>query len=396
MAQRSRLTDKVTFDIFLGDGEVATGRQFPPHRFYTRDQRLQDLENLWLGKFDNFLDTTNDGVQVINVNYFHSYSTKLANLLLMSEPEGIGADVLYDALIDMSRFGGCIIRDMDGEYDVGDPLTWYPASDGSHYFVVPVISDKAETPMPDQVEVWHFVDQRYEMNLYSYQHNRIGGDLGVKESGTGDMIVVPRKPTIGDMWGNAKYLEIFGPCLEISNRANRNSRVLDLNGRPIPVMTISDADAEERFNIDVDNDSNEEVMRKIEQGGLDINKQETIHLPNDVRDFKFEQPNVDGVNVALAQIDTMQKMISQLTGLPSLSGEYQPPSGEALKRELLPFYAETSAMQNDLIEALEELNVTVVWDHVFDVLEREDLDRSGRSGLGGGENEFVTPSVRNT
>lgn len=383
MFKRSRLADKISFDIFLAPAEMEAGRQtqWPPNRFADRDRRLLDLENLWYGNFNDFLTMPSEESSAIVVNLFLSYSTKLADLLTMEKPQGIEIRLAYDAIIDMSRYGGAILREMDGELDVADPTTWYPVSDGGHAFVVPIVSDQATDSTPDRAEVWVFSGERYEMDVRAYSHGYLGGAVEEGPSGSGRIGLVPRKPTVGDLWGTSKYTEIFGPCLEITNRAHRNSRVLDLNGRPIPVMTISDTDAEGRFNIDTDEDSDEDVIRKIQAGGVDINQEEVIRLPDDVRDFKFEQPNVGGVQVALMQIEKMQQAVAQLTGMPSLSGEFQPPSGESLKRILLHFYAETRSLQNDLIEAIQrDFGITVTWEHIFDVLEARDLERAREAG----------------
>ena len=73
----------------------------------------------------------------------------------------------------------------------------------------------------------------------------------------------------------------------------------------------------------------------------------------------------------------MKESIQSLTGLPSLAGPHQPPpSGEALKRVLLHFYAETLAMQNNIRAAFERiLGVPVEWRHIFEVMEEDALRR---------------------
>ena len=84
------LIDDVSFDIYLTPDDVGENKTFPPPRFRLRDQRLQALNALWKGDFSAY-----QIAHLVKVNYFHSYSTKLANLLLMSKPEagGRGADL---------------------------------------------------------------------------------------------------------------------------------------------------------------------------------------------------------------------------------------------------------------------------------------------------------------
>ena len=74
------------------------------------------------------------GENKVILNLFYSYSTELANLLLMSEPEAAGvdskilADVAHECLIDMTRYGGAILMISDGMLSVQTPDTWYPDS----------------------------------------------------------------------------------------------------------------------------------------------------------------------------------------------------------------------------------------------------------------------------
>ena len=64
-----------------------------------------------------------------------------------------------------------------------------------------------------------------------------------------------------------------------------------------------------------------------------------------------------------------------LTGLPSLTGASMP-SGEALKRVFLHFYAESAAMQLDLQAAISLLlGVDVEWEHIFDQMEVQSFEK---------------------
>ena len=81
---------------------------------------------------------------------------------------------------------------------------------------------------------------------------------------------------------------------------------------------------------------------------------------------------MSGIGASLSQVAEMKEAIQTLTGLPSLTGT-SVPSGEALKRVFLHFYAESAAMQTDVTDAFSQLlGVDVIWEHVFDQMEFSD------------------------
>ena len=164
--------------------------------------------------------------------------------------------------------------------------------------------------------------------------------------------------------------------IEIARRISTNRRVLDIYTNPLPTFRQSTMDAETRFGVEP-TDTPEESQAKIVRGMNALLEQGVISVEDIVADLTFLQPNVQGVTTALAQVTEMKESIQSLTGLPSLAGPHQPPpSGEALKRVLLHFYAETKAMQNNIRAALERiLGVPVEWQHIFEVMEEEGIKR---------------------
>ena len=144
------LLDDVSFDIYLGEGDIGANAGFPPSRFRLRDARLAALYKLWKGDFSDYKIA-----HEVKINYFHSYSTKLANLLLMTSPEAgdvLLAQAAYDALVDMTRYGGALIG-WDGETMRSyDPMSWYPQRDAD-VFVRPFTSDEAPDANHDAVNV---------------------------------------------------------------------------------------------------------------------------------------------------------------------------------------------------------------------------------------------------
>ena len=369
----------MSFDVFALDADFRAGAQCPPQRFAPRDERLRALAGLWRG------DLTEFGIKhLVAVNYFHSYSTKLANLLLISPPQGsVPLDrSAYDALIDLTRYGGAVLR-WDGEaVSAMDPMGWYPRRDGGNVFIRAFVSDDSLTATSNRLNVITVEpDSATFSAVYAFSVGKIGKLESVEELPASVVEIVPRSPTMG-IWGTAKYIELCDPVVEIARRLSGNRRILDLYAGPKPVFKSADINAEQRYGVDADIDTASQVQRKIMEGQIGEIEEETLHLPDELVDVSYLQPAVEGVAAGLAQIRELRDAIAQLTGLPSLGGEFQAPSGEALKRLFLHFYAESAAMQEALRRAFGVLlGGEVRWDHVFDVFEVEAQKRAGRMGI---------------
>ncbi len=390
------LTEPVDFDVYLTAADI--DGTFPPTRFRDRDRRLHLLNALWRGDLGAWGIPPTAGL-----NYFHAYSTKLANLLLMSPPlvgtpdagsaeeptemidEQVSderlnlSDVAYDGLIDMTRYGLAALAVVDNQVEVIDPLTIYPDASGGWWSVHPYISSSAQSPEPDRARVKYYgagsgIEQDRE-----YSRGQVGTVLAERVFLTTGIVTVQRTPRIG-IWGTATYTEIAAPIIEINRRAAKNSDLLDQYSGPIAVQEMSDVDAEARWPAeqprDPDAPTDAERRAAIVRGVREDFAAGYIQQRDEVVGLSFLQPDVSGVMTSLAQVDEMRTAIQSLTGLPSLAGEYQPPSGEALKRMFLPFYAESSALQESMRLALEELfGEPVEWEHVFDVLETQARNR---------------------
>ena len=374
------LLDEVSFDVYANDGDIVAGAEFPPERFRARDERLGDLARLWRG------DLTSFGIKhLVAINYFHSYSTKLANLLMIAPPTAsIPLErAAYDALVDMTRYGGAVLR-WDGASVLAlDPATWYPMRDGRDVFARVYVSDVAPTSEPDLVNVITVTPGSATVSVvHSFASGQIGKEVEAEILPPSAVEVVARAPSTG-IWGTAKYLELCDPIVEIARRLSGNRRILDLYAGPKPVFKSADINAEQRYGVDA-SDTAAVAQRKILEGQVGEIAEETLHLPDELVDVSYLQPATDGVAAGLAQIHELRDAIAALTGLPSLGGEYQAPSGEALKRLFLHFYAESASMQNDLRAAFSRLlGVDVQWEHVFDVLEADDQRRAGRAPMAG-------------
>ncbi|MCY4058460.1 MAG: hypothetical protein OXG44_10705 [Gammaproteobacteria bacterium] len=377
------MPDNIDYDLFVEDGDLAPGKEWPPLRFDRRDQRFADLDLLRAGLWPSGVDL---GDSPVSVNVFSAYAIRLANLLLMSEPEADASvepdpsltarvglrnpfiDVCYDVLYDMVSFGGAVMVRIGSGIAVADPKGWYPGADGSHYLTETELDAAAPDASPDRHNVLlaRIVDPQSEtmtVQRYQWHDGTLGPMLSSEDAGDVTIEIVPRSPRRG-VWGTSKFTLMYSPALEISRRYSRNSQILNLYSGPIPVFTQADVDARVRFGV-LPSDSETEAQQKILKGQLGIVSEETISIPDSQMSISYLQPNVQGTNYALTQVTDLREHIRDVTGLPDLTG--QTVSGDALKRLFIHFYAETSALQNDVRLALERLlDTTVVWPHIFD------------------------------
>ena len=365
-SQTDPLIDNVSFNIDLSPSDIAPNKQFPPGRFSDRDARLERLRRLWQGDFADELHLP--GNQVIP-NLFSRYSVKLANLLLMSPPTGAPpeiplGDVLYDALIDMSRYGAAILYHGE-ELDVVDPTGWYPTRPGGHYLTRTYVSDQADSPRPDRFEAIHVDPDGNETSAtYQWDMGQLGNQVAADdEELDAQVLIIPRDPRNG-IWGTSKYLELWSSAIEIGRRLSKNSRILDMFTAPIPAFRESQFDAEQRFAIPQD-DPADDKRQQIAEGYLGMILDEVVHLPADILDMFFVQPDTGGVKNSLEQVSTLLDDHRDASGLPNFQG--QTLSGEALKRLFVFFYAETKQILESLrTGAGRLLGTDLVWEHIFD------------------------------
>ena len=379
------LLDDVSFDVYAIPNDLQPGRTWPPNRFQTRNDRLADLRGLWAGQLPRGVDL---GPNPVVWNGWRSYSLRLANMLIASPPEvpqqledpaeGVEPvdaplgqlnpleDLAFDAIIDMTRFGGVVLVGYDDGIAVIDPASWYPGEEGEHYIVrtyLEVDPQNPEAVEDNRIEITMIADTSITTYTHAFQGHTIREVLGAPMVGMGALEVVPRDPRMG-IWGASKYLELYSPIVEICRRYSRNSRILDLYSGPVPVFRQGDVDARARFGVQPDEDD-DVAQRKILEGQIGMLEADSISLPEDILDVSFLQPNVQGTTYALTQVHDLREQVRAMTGLPDLSG--QTVSGEALKRIFVDFYAESRALQNALRAALERLlGEPVVWDHLFD------------------------------
>ena len=375
--------DDVSWDVWALDSDIEEGAVWPPRQFRARDGRLALLRSLWEGGFgpDESL-----GPNRVGPNPFSQYSTRLANFLLLSEPTVAGevpdeadvpmlptpgetndlVDVAHDALINLTRDGGCVLLLIDGALAVPDSATWYPLAGGGDV-LARLWSDPAgrdgEDGALNRLDLTVIRDGMAERTTHEYDGERIGSPVGAPEMWAAEIEIVARDPRRG-IWGTTAYIAMFSAAYEIARRLSRNSRVLDLYSGPMPVITESLRDAERRFDIPPDTTAAQRD-RMILEGQLGMLAEDSIHLPDATMGVTFLQPHVQGASYALQQVTDLRAMLREITGLPDLTGT--PLSGRALIQIHLHFYAESSPLQAQLRRAMERLlGVMIDWPHPFD------------------------------
>ena len=360
------LSDDVSWDVYIRPEEVDENQTFPPNRFRQRDDRIEELTSLWRGELAGIDLKTNPVIP----NLFYSYSTKVANLLTMSEPEAEGVDsgmlvnVAYDALVDMTRYGGALLMRLDNELSVPSPANWYPTRENGDYFVSAFLSDEADSNVLDRLDVIVVPPEgAADRMTYNWDAGVIGSLRGTEALGDASVRVVQRVPRAG-VWGTPKYLEIFSVAAEIAKRYSMNSAVLDLYTKPVTIFKWSDVDAAARFAPGVSDVAKKREM--IEAGLIEQIRGTTMQFDDSLLDLMIIQPSTQGIATALSQIDHLMEVFRDMTGIPNLQG--QTLTGEALKQLYVNFIAETRSMQNVLRNALADILETEInWPHIFEV-----------------------------
>lgn len=349
----------VDFDVYAAEADWAVGKEWPPRRFSARDGRFDTLSKLWRGEYHDFVAAR--GRWIVGVNPFRSYSTKLANFLALTSPElpALADSCLYDAIIDMSRYGGAVLRQIDGVWQAEEPAGWYPVADGTDLFVRRYISASASQAVPDRVSFEHLGVRRVH-DLSGNGATGVVGRLLAEESiSFGGVEVVANPPAQGQLWGSTVYLEAAPMAVEIATRLSRNSRVLDLYGSPVAQFRMSNADAIARFaegSTDAD-----EIERRIDEGLEADIERNPYRIKDDTGGLELVQPQTPGVSHSLEQVEVLSRQIERELGMPMLDEAGEVHSGRALQQLFVHFYAETSSIQNQISRAL-----GIDWPHPFD------------------------------
>jgi len=377
------LATSVNFDLYVTLDDIRPNEEWPPKRFTERDERLKRLEMMWRGDLGPTVDL---GENPVVLNRFKTYSTQLANLLLMEDPvaEGLAVlngnlvemtdapgpgqsdglpEVCFDTIIDLTRYGGAILLKLGNTLTIPEPPKWYPFRGGGMVLSQPWVSDGATTFTPDRIDLLVVRNGAAATLTFDFGEERLGRLLGMQDHGPASSEVVVRRPPNG-IWGTPKYLDLYTPIVEIARRLSKNSRVLDLYTAPIATFRSSDEDARQRFGVPGDATA-DQARKDILEGQTGLLMAETLHLSDDLIDVDYLQPQTVGVEHALNQVEAMEKALVDAVGLPDLSGETL--SGEALKRRFIHFFAESDQLRNDIKKALERLlGVLVNWPHPFD------------------------------
>lgn len=397
-AQSFPLLD-VDFDIFLRENEIeANIVSWPPKRFADRDNRLNLLRRMYQGDFKSFLNERDRQHANLPVNYLRRFSTIYSEQLLLSSPEGpipteTLVDVATDGIVGMTRDGGALIwggEGPDGPWlDTIDPRWWYPYEDGGGVIVETRISLLADGVIPDEAVVTEI--KPTGETIQTVRGYRRGELLEPKdepvELGISSVFESRTAPVLG-RWGTSAYLDLAPPVVEIARTYGRISRAVRINGSPTLIYQANREDTKDRLGIDdgTSEEQDDAIIRGLEEEyGQDVVTQQI-----DAVKAEFLTIGSDAFEGMRNQIEDSKRFINHLSGLPQLVDTDDQPSGESLKRQMLPFYAKSMVVQNELrltIEqalayALNDANVTIEWPHVFDTMEDQpSADGESRSNI---------------
>jgi len=398
-------------DISLLDGEG--GVTWPPAALYSRYRRLDDYHNLFHGDFTSIMNT--DDNLTVTSNYFARVCTGLADILTFSEPKTGRPEIdrwlgeaAYDAIVDMLRYGACILYTSDdlsilehgGEdesptvIDIMDPRNYTPLRGGWAYTVPYTDTVTSENRMT--VYVWHESIQtllEYDAPYGSLSGATLMSQTPQEESG---VHIVARSPRVAS-WGTS-IIDIMAPMvLEMSRRYSSNSKILKYHANPLITYRINDADLIE-LDPDLDLDSSfEEKSEAVSQTLKEFATMDSAALPNAIQGMEYV--TWDGsLKESYMQIEFMRAEIETLTstiGLFRLES-VGAASGTSLKTLLLQLFVSSQSLQNTIRKGLERSlgeGISIEWPHAFDVL---NLISEGSDGMDDHGERRTGPRTRET
>ena len=390
------------FDLYLSERDLVPGASFPPERFRSRDTHLDTLDNIYRGDFRQFVEKPED--VMIPISPARRLVKVQVDLLMMSTPEAAYPlrTVAADAIRDMLVYGGAVIVvDQEGdvdtlEADIADesmepgvvniytvsPLTWYPREEGGAALLRPFISSMGGTDnLADRVEITLLGEHGEMIEVREYHFDGVGvfGTIGPlieeRAASRGGVLLSATSPQ-EDIWGESILLDLAAPLLELAKRYSQNSQILDKNAKPNRVWQAGTDDSIDMFASEDDDD--ETAYEKIAKGFGERAEKGDVWLGDRTQKVSYLEfsGNLPG---SFEQIQSVREMIAQLSGLPAIldSLVQASPSGVSLRLQYLPFFAATSALQQDLAEVLSDalalggLAPDIEWPHIFDVMDAE-------------------------
>ena len=389
---------RVNYDLLMQRDELDARGTFPPQRFETRDARLQLFADLYRGDLTSLADPTVDDVRLA-INYFGRLAAVQSEILMMSVPEApleISA-IAGQALVDMSRYGTAVLwaGQSGGLPFVAtiEPRDLYPLTDG-WLLAGSYTSAAAPDARTDRLEAWIIdFDGTTTVREFKWDGSRSGGTLG-EEVGTVEqgadfstIVQAARAPYMAPGWGTSQYPDLVAPVLEIAKRFSSTSATLDYHSDPLLSVYMASSAVNTRFNPDAPvGQSADEKRSRIADNLQQFRRSRIAAVPN--ADIKMEYVTWDAsLGAAFKQVEEARLAIQYVTGLVQLLERSQGGlSGVALRRLMLPVYAATRAMQNELRKGLEEAvsyalgeQVTVEWEHIFDQLDGVDAPTIART-----------------
>ena len=314
-----------------------------------------------------------DGDATPSVRWCQTAAERYAEFLTSAIPSAGGVDYtveVFNALVDMTRYGASLLWRDEGTINILDPRYWLPTEYGWIY-IEPEVGGQGNV---DTALVWYFTDGQLEIVRHGFAGYHIGDAIEDVSSGAAeDVVIALTLPTRGD-WGTP----IIEPGVAWQEAAQtRWLGVMSLSAkieRPYLAYRISDADAVELTGEDYDPeiaDFDFVAQAKSASAVLqDFSDLETARLPNAVQDLSYVQPQTD----ASAIVDVIEELRREFESAVSITGLSDDASdgnmsGVGLRWKNAASYQATLSLMNQCRVAFEELLGPLLWEHPWNTME---------------------------
>jgi len=385
--------------------EWRTGAQWPPARLQERQRRLELLGEVWEGDLTEFFPR---GEAPPGYNFARRLGSTVSELLLATRPaldpdpgDRATARRLYDccdaAIAHMMRDGMAwvVVTVHRGEVHFASP----PASDfheiatGGWIWTQPFSApdDRSGDPeVPDRLSaVIIDADGATWRQTAAWGGSRsaagltagaVGGIemLGPAEpAGVSAVAAAPRSPLGDDGWGTSLLEDLLPLIAAYARRLSSMAAILDSHERPLVAWWADEDDLS--VLAPADSPPSRKSM-EVAAGAAAWREHDVSVVPSAVQRLEYLTWNGE-LAASSAYLDRLDSLMRLASGVPAiLESAGGVPSGVALRRLLLAFYASSSALQYRLSDALEAAvqvaypGARVVWPHTLDELDAADMD----------------------
>lgn len=255
--------EPVTLDVPFDDSYLVAGTLYPPRPASARARRLDIMERLSRGDFRDFV--RNPYSVRVQSNYFAVVANTMARLVLtgLDPAERELHRELFNAVVDMVRYGLAYVTAVNGELNVIDTRhCWNDADGESLWTVEPFASLDSRSGTLDAATVTLIEpDGSGQQFVQGLERGRWTGDrsgITEVEAAWAPAFMHPTE----DNWGSIGYLQLIPLVVNLALLYSQSAGTVIRHEAPIKILPWSESQAAEAFGLDGDPATLDEYGRR--------------------------------------------------------------------------------------------------------------------------------------